>query len=59
MTITLELWHLIPALLVIAAIVLFWIGRQETGFMAGLFPGVAGVALLLMAAMFLAGRWLA
>ena len=59
MTITLELWHIIPAALVLAALWFFYIGSREDGFLAGLFPGIAGMALLLMAAMFLVGRWLA
>lgn len=59
MTITFELWHIIPALLIISAIVLFWIGGRETGLLAGLFPNMAAVALLLIAAAFMLGRWLA
>lgn len=59
MTITLELWHIIPAVCVLAALWFFYLGSRETGFLAGLLPGIAGVALLVMAAMFLAGRWLA
>lgn len=59
MTITLELWHIIPVALVLAALWFFYLASRETGFLAGLFPGIAGAVLLLMAAMFLIGRWLA
>lgn len=59
MTITLELWHIIPAVCVLAALWFFYIGSQEDGFLAGLLPNIAGVVLLAMAAMFLIGRWLA
>lgn len=58
MTITFHLWHLIPVGAIIAAMVFMWIGSRETGFMAGLFPGLAAFGCLLAAAMFMLGRWL-
>lgn len=58
MTITIHLWMLIPALCVIGAMVLFYLGSRESGFMAGLFPGLGALALLGIAAAFLLGRWL-
>ena len=59
MNFTLELWMLIPAGMIIAAIVLIILGEQESGMLGGLFHGLAAFALIFMAAAFLLGRWLA
>lgn len=59
MTLTIELWMLIPALLAIGGIVLIWIGGKQTGMLGGLFEGLAGFALIIGAILFMVGRWLA
>lgn len=59
MTITIQLWMLFPAALVVAAIILFIMGSRESGMLGGLFEGLAAFALLVIAGAFLLGRWLA
>ena len=60
MTITISLWMLIPALLILGG--LFFVVlcvRAGSGLMAGMFEGLAAIALFAMAGVFLLGRWLA
>lgn len=59
MTFTIELWMLIPAVMIIVAIGLIILGEQESGMLGGLFHGLAAFALFFMAGAFLLGRWLA
>ena len=60
MTITFQLWMLIPAVLVVGAVVMLWKSENAGGGMlAGLFEGLAGIALLMLAGAFMLGRWLA
>lgn len=59
MTITLQLWMLIPAALVIAGIAMTWVAGRQHGMFGGLFEGLLGMALFAGAALFLLGRVLA
>lgn len=59
MTLTVSLWMLIPAALVLAGLVLLWLGSRESGMLGGLFHGLLALALFAAAAAFLLGRWLA
>ena len=59
MTITLQLWMLIPGALVIAGVVMIGIAGKQSGMLGGLFEGLLGAALLAGAALFLLGRLLA
>lgn len=59
MTLTIQLWMLFPALLVIAGIVLLAIGSQESGMLGGCFHAALALALFGIAGAFLLGRWLA
>lgn len=59
MTITLQLWMLIPGALVIAGVVMIGIAGKQSGMLGGLFEGLLGTALLAGAALFLLGRLLA
>ena len=60
MSITIELWMLIPALLILGGLFFMVLCvRADSGFMAGMFEGLAAIALFSMAGIFLLGRWLA
>lgn len=65
-TLTLGAWWVLPTILVIvgvaALLLCMWWGEQDSGFMAGLFEGLLGLAIFFVcvaaAAGILIGRWL-
>lgn len=58
MTITIQLWMLIPGLCILGAIIFLVLGARETGMFGGCFHGALALCLLVAAVAFLLGRWM-
>lgn len=58
MTVTVQLWYLVPAALTLVAFVLFYISSKRSGMLGGIIEGMFGFGCLIAAIACVLTKWL-